>query len=157
MTIDRIFGLKLIAILGCTLISGVFFAFSNFVMNALSRLQPSQGIAAMQSINIAVINPVFMTVFLGTAVNCLFLAISALLKWQQLNTTYAILGSALYLFGTVGITIALNVPLNDTLANVDPGSIDGASLWSIYLSKWTFWNHIRTLAALAATISISLA
>jgi hypothetical protein len=31
MVVDRLFALKLISILGCTLIAGVFFAFSNFV------------------------------------------------------------------------------------------------------------------------------
>ena len=157
MVIDRLFALKLVSVLGCMLIAGVFFAFSNFVMNALSRIEPRQGIAAMQSINITVINPVFMTAFLGTAVTCLFVAISALLKWQQFMPTYTIVGSLLYLVGTVGVTIVFNVPLNDALAKVDPTSIDGASLWTTYLSNWTFWNHIRTLAAIAAAISISLA
>ncbi|MCV3214187.1 hypothetical protein OGM63_11805 [Plectonema radiosum NIES-515] len=36
------------------------FAFSTFVMNALGRLQPNEGIAVMQSINIKAINPLFM-------------------------------------------------------------------------------------------------
>ncbi|WP_228050189.1 hypothetical protein [Tychonema sp. LEGE 06208] len=57
--------LKLFAVLGCGLIAGVFFAFSTFVMNALGRLPPAQGIAAMQSINIAVINPLFITALFG--------------------------------------------------------------------------------------------
>lgn len=60
------FALKLFSVLGCGLMAGVFFAFSSFVMNALARLQPTQGIAAMQSINITVINPLFMAPFLGT-------------------------------------------------------------------------------------------
>ena len=47
---------KLICALGCCLVAGVFFAFSSFVMNALARLPLQQGITAMQSINIAVIN-----------------------------------------------------------------------------------------------------
>ncbi|MGH7600945.1 MAG: hypothetical protein ACREOI_31695, partial [bacterium] len=65
-TVDALlFVLTLFAALGCGLIAGVFFAFSAFVMKALSRLPPSEGIAAMQSINVAVINPVFLTVFLG--------------------------------------------------------------------------------------------
>ena len=38
-------------------------------MQALARLPPAQGIAAMQSINVVVINPLFLTVFLGTAVD----------------------------------------------------------------------------------------
>ena len=69
------FALKLLAALGCGLMAGVFFAFSAFVMNALARLPAAAGIAAMQSINITVINPLFMTVFLGTAANCKLLCI----------------------------------------------------------------------------------
>lgn len=157
MVFDRLLVLKLVSILGCTLIAGVFFAFSNFIMNALARIQPAQGIAAMQSINITAINPVFMTAFLGTAVTCIFLAISSLLKWYQISTTYSVLGSALYLFGTVGVTIAFNVPLNNALAIAAPNSTDGAKLWATYLVSWTFWNHVRTLAALAAAVAIALA
>ncbi len=73
--VDRFFALKLFSALGCGLIAGVFFAFSSFVMNALARFQPAQGIAAMQSINITVSNPLFMAAFLGTAAACIFLAI----------------------------------------------------------------------------------
>ncbi|MHC5767612.1 MAG: hypothetical protein ACYTXI_18715 [Nostoc sp.] len=54
------FALKLFTALGCSLVAGVLFAFSTFVMNdALARLQPKEGIAAMQSINITAINPLF--------------------------------------------------------------------------------------------------
>lgn len=157
MTITNLFALKLISILGCALIAGVFFAFSNFVMNALSRIQPATGIIAMQSINITVINPLFMTTFLGTGVACIFLVISSLLKWHQISTTYSILGSVFYLVGTIGVTIAFNVPLNDALAKVDPNSIDGMKLWATYITDWTFWNHVRALAAVAAAMAISLA
>jgi uncharacterized membrane protein len=47
--------LTVVAALGCGLNAGVFFAFSSFVMKALARLQPAQGIAAMQSINLVAI------------------------------------------------------------------------------------------------------
>jgi uncharacterized membrane protein len=67
MTDGFLFGLTLFAALGCGLVAGVFFAFSTFVMKALARLPAPQGIAAMQSINVIVINPWFMTAFLGTA------------------------------------------------------------------------------------------
>jgi hypothetical protein len=60
MTPKWLFTLKLLTALGCGLAAGVFFAFSTFVMPALVRLQPPQGIAAMQSINITAINPLFM-------------------------------------------------------------------------------------------------
>jgi uncharacterized membrane protein len=78
--INSLFGLKLATVLGCGLIAGVFFAFSAFIMSALARIEPTQGITAMQSINITVINPLFMTALFGTAAACVFLAISSLFK-----------------------------------------------------------------------------
>jgi uncharacterized membrane protein len=56
------------------------------------------------------------------------------------------------------VTILGNVPLNNALAIVDPNSTEGATLWIRYLTDWTFWNHVRTLAAFAAsaTFIISL-
>ena len=39
------------ALLGSALVGGIFFAFSSFVMKALARVPPAEGIAAMQSIN----------------------------------------------------------------------------------------------------------
>ncbi|MGB8702567.1 MAG: anthrone oxygenase family protein [Thermosynechococcaceae cyanobacterium] len=145
-----LFSLTITVAIGCGLIAGVFFAFSTFVMPALARLQPNQGIAAMQSINITAINPLFMLALFGTAVACLFLTITLLPKWNQPGTVYLLVGSLLYLVGTVGVTIAFNVPLNDALAIVDPNSTKGAALWAKYLTNWTFWNHVRTVAALAA-------
>ena len=56
-----------IALLGSALVGGVFFAFSSFVMKALARMPSSEGIAAMQSINVVVINPAFLGAFIGTA------------------------------------------------------------------------------------------
>ncbi|MDX2213812.1 MAG: DUF1772 domain-containing protein [Oculatellaceae cyanobacterium bins.114] len=152
-----LFALKLSAILGCGLVAGVFFAFSTFVMQALAQQPPAQGIAAMQSINITVINPLFMTAFMGTALVCLVLAIASLFKWHQPSAVYLLVGSLLYLVGTFLVTIAFNVPLNDALAIANPNSPEGVSLWSTYLTNWTFWNHIRTVAAIAATVTFTLA
>jgi uncharacterized membrane protein len=59
-------------------------------------------------------------------------------------------GCLLYVLGTIVVTIAFNVPLNNALAAVKPESAEGATLWAAYLSRWTAWNHVRTLAALAA-------
>ncbi len=146
------FTLKLLSVLGCGLIAGVFFAFSTFVMAALAQQPTAAGIAAMQSINITVINPWFMTVFLGTAAVSGFWALLALLKWHPPGTLYVCLGSLLYLVGTVGVTMVFNVPLNDALAIVRPDSPEGATLWTKYLSQWTFWNHVRAIAAIAAAL-----
>ncbi|WP_332948772.1 MULTISPECIES: anthrone oxygenase family protein [unclassified Microcoleus] len=103
----------------------------------------------MQSINITAINPLFMTALFGTAAACIFLIISSF-KSHQPGAAYLLVGSLLYLVGTVSVTIAFNVPLNDALAKVEPSSAEGAKLWASYLTNWTIWNHIRSAAALAA-------
>lgn len=161
VTVDPLFfSLKLFSALGCGLVAGVFFAFSTFVMNALARRPTAEGIATMQSINITAINPWFMIAIFGTALVCLFLAVAALLKWHQPGAIYVLAGSFLYLTGTVLVTILCNVPLNDALAIAQPDSPDAVNLWTMYLTNWTFWNHLRTVAALAAatllTISLSI-
>jgi uncharacterized membrane protein len=68
-----------------------------------------------------------------------------------------VVGSVLYVVGTVLVTIVCNVPLNDVLAAVDAKSAEGASLWSRYLTSWIAWNHVRTGAALAALASFFMA
>jgi uncharacterized membrane protein len=157
ITNQSLFALKLFSVLACGLVAGVFFAFSTFVMKALAQQPPAQGIATMQSINITVINPLFITAFLGTAATCLFLAISSLLKWHQPGAVYWLIGSLLYLIGTFGVTMLCNVPLNDALAVVKPDSAEGATLWAKYLTDWTFWNHVRTIAAIAASAAFTIA
>ena len=149
--------LTLVSALGCGLIGGVFFAFSAFVMKALRDLPANQGIAAMQSINIAVINPIFMTAFFGTAALCLVLTVMSVFGWQKPRSVYIILGGLLYLIGTILVTILFNVPRNNALAAVSPASPDAASLWTGYVNSWTAWNHVRTLSALAAAALFSIA
>lgn len=150
-------GLTLFAALGCGLVAGIFFAFSSFIMRALDRLPAAQGISAMQSINVVVINPSFLALFFGTAVACLLLAVTSLLRWHKPGAGYLLVGSLLYLVGTILVTIVFNVPRNDLLATVDAASADGTRLWADYVMSWTLWNHVRTAAALAAAASLIIA
>ncbi|MBE9102520.1 anthrone oxygenase family protein [Vacuolonema iberomarrocanum] len=143
----------LFAAIASALTAGIFFAFSTFVMQALGQQPSAPGIATMQSINITVINPWFMVAFFGPAAAGLLLTISTLRHWENPGAIYWIAGSLLYLIGTIGVTIAGNIPLNDALAAVSSDSAEGTMLWVRYLSDWTIWNHVRTVAAcLAATL-----
>jgi uncharacterized membrane protein len=155
---DRLlFIVTLIGTLGCGLMAGLFFAFSVSVMKALARLPPDQGIAAMQSINVAIINPIFLAAFFGTAAACVLVMIASLLRWHDPGAVYLLIGGALYLVGTFLVTFVFNVPKNNALASVRPANAESASLWNDYLSKWTAWNHLRAAAALAAAASLTIA
>jgi len=157
-TINQLhFAVTLLAALGCGLVAGVFFAFSTFVMKALSRLPPGEGIAAMQSINVAVLNPWFLAAFLGTAAACAMALVSSLLRWQEPEAIYLLVGSTLYLAGSLMVTALFNVPRNNSLASIPPTDPDGESQWAEYLTVWTAWNHVRTAASLAAAASFVVA
>jgi uncharacterized membrane protein len=147
---NLLFGLTLLSALGCGLIAGAFFAFSAFVMKALARLPAAQGIAAMQSINVAAISPFFMTALFGTAAACVILAVSALLAWHRSGSAWLLAGSLLYLGGVIMVTRVFNIPRNYALAAVEATSAQGAVLWARFVDTWTVWNHVRTLTALLA-------
>ena len=59
-------------------------------------------------------------------------------------------GGVLYVLGMFVVTMTFNVPLNNALAAADPASQEAASLWARYLTDWTFWNHVRTVASTLA-------
>jgi uncharacterized membrane protein len=152
-----LFVLTLLAVLGCGMMAGVFFAFSAFVMKALARLPAEQGIAAMQAINVAAVTFAFMAALFGTALACGALALWALFAWDERFAPYVLVGSALYLVGTILLTIVYHVPRNETLATMEPRGADAESYWRRYLSGWTAWNHVRAAAALAAAITFTIA
>ncbi len=140
------------ALLGSALIGGVFFAFSSFVMKALARVPSSEGIAAMQSINVVVINSSFLGAFMGTAVLSLGVVGLALVRWGHPSAMFFLGGAVFYVVGTFLVTVFGNVPLNDQLAAVsatDPATRD---VWDHYLDRWTMWNHVRTVAAMVAAL-----
>jgi uncharacterized membrane protein len=147
----------LLAALGCALMAGLFFAFSVSVMRGLARIPPAAGIAAMQAINIVILNPVFGLVFFGTTAVCLIVTVAAVVEWHQLASAYMLAGGLLYLIGAFGVTVVFNVPRNNALAVVDPASPEGAHVWAGYLVTWTAWNHVRTIASLAATAALIVA
>lgn len=146
-----------IAAIGSGVVAGIFFAFSNFVMPALGRVAPASGIAAMQAINITVINPGFMLAFMGTALLCVGLAIGSWFWLGEWSGKLLLAASLLYLLGCIGVTMGLNVPLNDTLAAIRPDTLEAGRFWQLYLSDWTFWNSVRTAASALAMMLFMLA
>ena len=138
--------------IACAAMSGVFFAFSSFVMQGLKALPPMHGITAMQSINVTAVTPIFMTALFGTAAACIAVLVSAAIERRDTVSNYLIAGSLSYLVGAIGVTVAFNVPLNNALAAAKPSSGDAVSLWMEYVRSWTAWNHVRTVSALIAAI-----
>lgn len=147
-----VFVLVFAAAIGSGLVAGIFFAFSSFVMAALGRLPSDHGIAAMNAINVTVINPGFFLAFFGTAALCLAASAGMALRWTATGGTLVLLASVIYIVGCIGVTMLRNVPLNNALAAATPGTPEAAALWARYLSEWTFWNTVRTVAPVVSAV-----
>jgi uncharacterized membrane protein len=148
--------LTLAALGGVGLMGGLFFAFGTTVMSSLERMPPGQGATAMNLINVRIQNPLFLLIFLGTALICLALAVLAFVR-DNPGRWWLLAGAALYLVGVMVLSFAVNIPLNDTLAALDPNSAAGATEWLNYLARWNPANNVRAAACLLGVIAFGLA
>ncbi|MGU9978928.1 DUF1772 domain-containing protein [Phreatobacter sp. HK31-P] len=140
----------LAALIATGLAAGVFYAYATSVMLAFDRLPPQQAIDAMRIINVVILNPVFFASFLGAVV---LLPSAAILAWLSgLAGAAALLLAATlaYGLGTFGVTIAVNVPLNEALARLPPASAAPAADWAAFADRWNRWNRIRAASAALA-------
>lgn len=137
------------------LLAGFFYAYSNSVMWGLDDTTADAAVAAMQGINRVIRNPLFAVSFFGAP---LATTVVAAFIWRRDGAgcgLAAVLALALCVTA-VGITGVVNVPMNDALARIDADSADAAAVWSDYTERWTFWNHVRFAAALAAFALMTL-
>ncbi|HUU67334.1 MAG TPA: anthrone oxygenase family protein [Methyloceanibacter sp.] len=151
------FVVTLLAALGTGLLAGNFFAFSAYLMRALTGLSAERGIVAMQAITAAIKSIPFLILFFGTAVLCAVLFSTAILAWGKPDAYYRLAGTLFFLLGTFPVTMMANRPLNNRLAIASPDTQEGRELWKRIQSSWAAWNHVRTVTALAACALLILA
>jgi len=135
------------AILAYALIGGVFLAFSDFIMRSLALTGGHGGVEAMQTINREVFRWVFMALFLGMAAVSLIVTAYGALSLSGPAGTLIALAGLVYLIGCFGVTVAFNVPMNETLGALEMSSDAARDYWvQTYVPRWTFWNSVRTIA-----------
>lgn len=147
--------LVILTTLGSSLMAGLFFIFSNTVIEALSALPEDMAISAMQAINRVIINPLFLVVFMGTGLLSLGVIASSLARWGDPGSLWALVGALVYLAGGLTVTIVGNVPLNEQLALVDPLALPQPSGfgWTAFTSRWLPLNHLRTFSCTGAVLA----
>ncbi len=142
------------------LLAGVFYAFSVAIVPALRTIKAMQHIAAMQAINVKIINPVFMLSFLGPTI---LLPLAAFLHRGTAQFPWLVAAAILHIIGANGVTIAGNVPLNEALDKVDVSQLSEAEADPIRQefqgtgSPWMRFHAIRTFAAILATVLVFIA
>jgi uncharacterized membrane protein len=142
------------------LMAGLFFAWSFSVTTGLAKLSNIEYIRAFQAMNRAIQNPLFFICFMGTAI---LLPFSTFLYYQQppsLRFWFLLTASALYLIGVMGVTMAGNVPLNESL---DAFNSQAATVQEVAFQRqqfegtWNKLNNIRTVASILSIISVVIA
>ncbi|MHB9851539.1 DUF1772 domain-containing protein [Streptomyces sp. Tue6028] len=132
------------------LIAGVFYIFACDIMPSLARSDDRVFIEVMQNINDVIQNPVFFVSFLGAPV------LAAISAWRLRGTEGGArrwVLAALLAYGLAFlVTVAVNIPLNDDLANAgDPAKIgDPAAVREKFEDTWVAWNAVRAVLSTLA-------
>jgi uncharacterized membrane protein len=127
--------------------AGTYFTWATGVMPGLARADDRTFVSAVQEMNVAIVNPLFMATFLGAP------ALTAVAIWaagpQARPWTIA---ATVLAVATVAITIGGNVPLNDALAAAGPVDTikDLAGVRADFESLWVKLNVARTLTSAGA-------
>ncbi|MCF0071260.1 DUF1772 domain-containing protein [Dyadobacter sp. CY261] len=135
------------------LIAGLFYSYSCSVNPGLGALSDANYLAAMQSINRAILNPVFFLSFMGTL---LLLPVSAYQHFGTGRFYWLLAASIVYIIATFGVTMAGNVPLNEALNKI---SLTNASAQELAAHRLQFevpWNRLHAIRTYASVLSFIL-
>ncbi|HEY0637895.1 MAG TPA: anthrone oxygenase family protein [Pseudonocardiaceae bacterium] len=146
--------LTVLVAVGSGVVGGVMLAFSTSVMPGLRRRPPAEAMAAMRAFNTAILNPVFGLAFGGTLVASVALAVTAPFAGVP-HAGWRVAGALAYAGGGFLLTMLVNVPLNNRLEAAGPAGPGAAQLWAEFLRRWTAWNHVRTVACVAAALVLT--
>jgi uncharacterized membrane protein len=141
------------------LVTGLFYGYSVSVNGGLHRLNDSEYVKAMQSINAVIQNPLFFVSFIGPVI---LLPLAAFLQSDSNLIRFALLltSSALYIAVSFALTMVGNVPLNERLAKFNASKSSGneiAQARAGFEKPWNRLHAIRTIASIAATVLIFVA
>lgn len=134
------------------LMAGFFFAYSVSVVLALETVSASVYTTVMQEINEKVLNVVFGVVFFGAVVVPVGNAALMLTQegWATQYGQLFLAGVVIYLLGTFAVTMRIHIPMNEDIATWSPASPPDE--WATVQTRWTRWNHIRTIAAILSFV-----
>ncbi|PZR29797.1 MAG: DUF1772 domain-containing protein [Citrobacter freundii] len=147
--------LLLIATTATALIAGLFYAYSCSVNPGLGRLADKSYLDAMQSINRAILNPLFFVSFIGAL---LLLPAGAVVMYGQSRECFVLLfaAAAVYVIGSFGVTMFGNVPLNNMLDRFDLINAAASDLAAMRNDFEKPWNRLHSVRTFFSVISLLL-
>jgi uncharacterized membrane protein len=138
------------------LMAGLFYSYSCSVVLGLKALPDTEYIAAMQSINRAIQNPVFFTGFFGAL---LLLPIASYMNYSQhpgIRFWLLLSATILYIAGAFCVTVFGNIPLNNALEKFDLLHSSKEMITSQRMNFEQKWNNLNIVRAISSTLSLIL-
>ena len=143
----------------CSLVAGFLFAYAIVVMPGIKNLNDSEFIRAFQVTDRIIQNnhPIFMLVWVGSAIAIIVFALSGIGKLQGVDLILLALATLAYVIGVQVSTIAIHLPLNNKLQTLDVNTMSETDIKvarNDFESRWNSSNLIRT--AIASCVSVLL-
>ncbi|MGH9370287.1 MAG: DUF1772 domain-containing protein [Vicinamibacterales bacterium] len=143
----------------CSLVAGFLFAFVAVVMPGIRSLDDGGFIRAFQVMDRVVQHnqPLFVFVWVGSVLALAAAAVLGVWELGGADRVIVIAAALVYLFCVQVPTVTINIPLNNDLQKLDPGTMNETARKRAredFEPRWNRWNAIR--AACASLVSILL-
>ena len=150
-----------LAMVLCALVAGFLFGFAVVVMPGIRNLDDSGFIRAFQVIDgvIQKGQPVFGFVWLGSALALVAAALVGLWTLDGAHRLLVIVAVLVYILGVQAPTFGINVPMNNKLQQLDPGTMDAPARRRAregFEARWNRWNVFRTVCATLTTVLLAI-
>ena len=133
----------------CSLVAGFLFAYATVVMPGIKSLSDREFIRTFQVTDRVIQNnqPVFIFVWVGSAVALLVSAFFGIGRLQGVDFLLLVLATLTYLLGVQIWTIVIHLPLNNKLQTLDVETMNETELKVArkkFEPRWNTSNLIRT-------------
>jgi uncharacterized membrane protein len=145
----------------CSLVAGLLFGFAIVVMPGIEKLTDKDYLLAFKHMDGIIQNnqPLFILVWAGSILSIIITLILGIMNLSGTQIYLLVFASILYLLGVQLPTFRFNIPLNNTLQNLDIESLEESEATSSRVDfeiPWNRWNKIRTVNAILAVSMLLL-
>lgn len=139
------------------LIAGLFWGWAVAVGPGLAKVNDRTYVATMQAINVAIINPIFLTAFVGTI---FVLAAASALSFgagDVRRASWLAAAAGTYVVAVFGVTVGGNVPLNNQLEAFDLAAATDSQVSAARDAYERPWNRFHSIRTIASSVALALA
>ena len=150
----------MLSIMLCSLVAGLLFAFAVVVMPGIAKLDDKEYLLAFKHMDgiIQDNHPLFILVWAGSILSVIITLVMGIMNLSGGDIYLLGFASVLYLLGVQLPTFRFNIPLNNSIQEMDIAALEeseAASSRADFENPWNRWNRIRTFNSII-TVSMLL-